>query len=126
MKFIWDAKYSVGIKSIDHQHQKFFEICNEIDFLIHRGQTDQNSLNKIIRELFAYAEDHMTFEEKYFKEFNYPDAQTHIAAHDFFRQKVKQLHDATEIADFARDWLSGHILAVDQKFSQFFIVHDLK
>jgi hemerythrin-like metal-binding protein len=126
MKFIWDAKYSVGIKSIDSQHQKFFEICNEINYLINQHHTDPASISKVVKELLNYAEEHLSYEEKYFKEFNYPDTDSHIAAHNFFREKIIQFHNANEIADFARDWLSGHILAVDQKFSQFFIVHDLK
>lgn len=138
MKFIWDAKYSVGIKSIDNQHQKFFETINEIYFLIRQPNIDLPHISKVINELATYADFHLAYEEKYFKEFGYPDAQIHIAAHDVYRTTINRYLTsisqpnadiakiATDIADFVKDWLSGHILAVDQKFSQFFLIHDLK
>jgi hemerythrin-like metal-binding protein len=130
MKFIWDAKYSVSIKSIDTQHQRFFEICNEINYLIRQHQTDEKSILEVVKELFDYAENHLSYEEKYFKDLNYPQAAAHIAAHNSFRQKIAQYshspENANAIADFARDWLSDHILAVDHQYSQFFLAHDVK
>lgn len=130
MKFFWDPKYSVNIKSIDTQHQRFFEICNEINYLISQHKADEKSVGKVVDELFDYAKTHLTYEEKYFKELNYPGTSTHIVQHDLFRKKISEykhsLENANAIADFARDWLSDHILAVDHQYSQFFIAHDVK
>ena len=138
MKFIWDPKYSVGIKSIDSQHQKFFEIINEIYYLIRQPNIDLPHISKVVNELTTYADFHLAYEEKYFKEFNYPDAKTHIAAHDNYRTAINKYllaisqpntditKIALDVADFVKDWLSDHILAVDQKYSQFFLIHDLK
>ena len=138
MRFIWDPKYSVGIKSIDIQHQRFFEIINEIYDLVRKVYFTKEDLLKVIEELKKYAEIHLSYEEKYFKEFNYPDAGTHIGAHNILRQKVKEyLSDiaapgskpeilAADIAEFTKNWLSEHILDQDHKYIQFFIVHDIK
>ena len=138
MKFIWDAKYSVNIKSIDSQHQRFFEICNEIGYLVHQHQTNPQSITQVIKEFIDYSETHLSYEEKYFKEFDYPDKDFHISEHDSYRLKITSYQAslsqpnvnifkiANELADFARDWLSDHILAVDHKYSQFFIAHDIK
>ena len=138
MRFIWDPKYSVNIKSIDTQHQRFFEIINEIYDLVRKVYFTREELLKVIEELEKYAEIHLSYEEKYFKEFNYPDAKTHTNAHNILRQKVKEyLSDiqktdsklevlAADIAEFTKNWLSEHILDQDHKYIQFFIIHDIK
>ena len=139
MRFIWDSKYSVSIRSIDLQHQRFFEIINEIYDLVHKVYFTKDELLKVVKDLETYAETHLSYEEKYFTEFNYPDTKIHIAAHDAFRQNVKKyMADvtsadpkklealATDIAEFSKNWLSDHILNLDHKYTQFFIVHDIK
>lgn len=139
MRFIWDPKYSVSIKSIDTQHQRFFEIINEIYDLVHKVYFSKEDLAKVVKELQSYAETHLSYEEKYFKEFQYPDIKIHTAAHDAFQKQVaKYLADITgadskelgtlanDIAEFTKNWLSEHILNLDHKYTQFFIIHDIK
>lgn len=137
MQFIWDPKYSVSIKSIDAQHQKFFDIINQLYYLAKTNQITSETLQTAVKKFQDYANTHLAYEEKYFTEFDYPNAAKHIAAHDLFRQKITQYMAQclqpqinvakllNEIADFSRDWISGHILALDQKYSQFFLQHDL-
>jgi len=138
MRFIWDPKYSVGIKSIDTQHQRFFEIINEIYDLVRKVYFTKEDLLKVIEELKKYAEIHLSYEEKYFKEFKYLSAKDHITAHNVLRQKIKdylldvQKPDtvpetlAADIAEFTKNWLSEHILNLDHQYIQFFILHDIK
>lgn len=138
MHFIWDPKYSVSIKSIDTQHQRFFEIINQIYALIHQTYFSKEDLLTIVKELEEYANYHLSYEENYFKEYNYPNAKAHIAAHQILRQKIKDyLSDlqksdsvtetlAADIAEFTKNWLSEHILDLDHQYIQFFILHDIK
>lgn len=138
MKFIWDAKYSVNIKSIDTQHQKFFEIINSIFFALRQHPLDNSDVKKVVDELIKYAEFHLVYEEKCFDTSGYPDALSHCQFHDLYRAKIAtysmaiQEKDAdipkiaNEIAIFAQDWLSEHIMATDQRYSQFFLAHDIK
>ena len=138
MRFIWDPKYSVNIKSIDNQHQRFFEIINQLYDLIHRVYFTRQDLLTVIQELEKYADFHLSYEEKYFKEFGYPDAKVHVTAHNLLRQKVKsyltELQNpasdpgvvAANIAEFTKNWLSEHILDLDHQYIQFFILHDIK
>jgi hemerythrin-like metal-binding protein len=138
MNFIWDSKYSVNIKSVDTQHQRFFEIINEIYALVHKVYFTKEELLTVAQELQKYAEFHLSYEEKYFKEYGYPEAPAHIAAHDQFRQQIKEYLSslkktdvdisalATEIADFTKNWLSAHILDLDHQYIRFFILHDIK
>lgn len=138
MKFYWDPKYSVNIKSIDIQHKKFFEIINNVFFLLRQKPVDETKVNKIVKDLVEYAEYHLNYEEKCFKETDYPDMATHCQFHNGYRQKIKDYQKkikqkdsnlialAQEIAEFAQNWLSEHILATDQKYSQYFLVHDVE
>lgn len=138
MNFIWDPKYSVGIKSIDTQHQRFFEIINRIYSLIHNKYFSGDDLLTVVKDLDKYADVHLTYEEKIFQKFNYPDAGIHIAAHNVLRQKIRDyLTDirkpgsdpeilAADIAEFTKNWLSQHILDLDHKYISFFILHDIK
>jgi hemerythrin-like metal-binding protein len=135
---MWDPKYSVGIKSIDSQHQRFFEIINQIYDLIHLVYFTREDLLAVINELIEYGNNHMSYEEDYFEKFNYPDTKAHTASHDQFRQQVKnylseiQKSDsnfatlAANIAEFTKNWLSEHILDLDHYYIQFFILHDIK
>jgi len=136
-KFVWTSEYSVGIKEIDEQHQHFFEIANRIIDLTMKTDLAQEDVAKSLEELGNYAFYHLGTEEGYFDKFNYPDAPLHIAAHNDYRKMVNdyfvQLRAAgsdfkkiaEEMASYSINWLSGHILLVDKKYTQFFNEHGL-
>lgn len=138
MNFLWDAKYSVNIRSIDQQHQKFFEIINQIYFLLRQKPTRRADLIKVIEELNGYAEFHMGYEENCFTKYQYPDRKSHQLAHNAFRKQVKKfskiINDpksdidqlALTMADFTKEWLSQHILNLDHDYAPFLIRHDVK
>ena len=138
MRFYWDPKYSVNIKSIDKQHQRFFEIVNEVNYYINAHKLDESALRKVLTELIDYAESHLKYEEEIFREIAYSETEEHCKSHNLYRVKVAEyklrlkepntdiLTAAREMADFARDWLSGHILAVDTKYMGEFLRADVK
>ena len=97
-----------------------------------------------ITNLSNYAVYHLLTEENIFNRYNYKDAEMHIAAHNAYREKMKQFMSevdkvngearegdlgqkegadtknlALQMAEFAGDWLMGHILAIDQKYTKF-------
>lgn len=138
MKFIWSDKYTVNIKEIDEQHQHYFDITNEIYALLDKKDVNYDTLMAVISELGNYAFYHLSTEEKYFAEFNYKDAESHIKAHNSFRQKVEsylvearnssvKINELTEnVTDFAVNWLADHILVMDKKYTDYFNSHGLR
>jgi len=136
---MWDPKYSVGIKSIDKQHQRFFEIINSMYFVAGASQQriDGDKLFKVISELVEYADTHLKFEEKCFIDFEYDGANEHVITHDLFRVKMKEYVNsiektdislpelATEIAEFCKNWLANHILEMDHKYISTFLNHGM-
>ena len=136
-KFIWEDQYSVGIKIIDDQHNRFFEIANEIYDILQKEPVPKDALTFTITKLGDYALFHLSTEEKYFKEFKYDGLADHVKKHDYFREKVagylekiRGLGDdyetiAEEMGNFSESWLTNHILETDKKYTQCFKEHGL-
>lgn len=134
-KLEWEEKYSVGVKEIDDQHKKLFEVINELLDLIKTGNTNQAHPEKVIESILDYKTKHFDTEEKYFKEFNYEGAEEHKAKHKEFNDKMTSLRQkhpvstpafAFDLIDFLEDWLLNHLLDMDQKYKECFQSHGLK
>lgn len=136
-KFIWTNEYSLGIGIIDEQHQHFFEIANQIYSKLEEEKNKRVDIVIIINELKDYAFYHLATEEKYFNQFAYSDMDEHMNQHAMFRQKSdeyltrveNQNEDieklALEVADFATNWLSDHIVVSDRLYAPLFKEHGL-
>lgn len=130
-KYIWEEKYSVGVKEIDKQHQHFLEIVHEIIDLTGQENILLKNLSDKIADLNNYAIYHFTTEENFFKHYAYSDAAEHVAVHDAYKERIDGFMTETEkaeidtkkmaleIAEFAGSWLTNHIMAMDQKYTEF-------
>ncbi|MGE0108312.1 MAG: bacteriohemerythrin [Bdellovibrionales bacterium] len=129
----WKDNYSVHVQSIDAQHKKLISYINELyDSMI--AQETKEKLGGILDELASYTEEHFSFEEKYFEEFNYLGKFSHMVEHKAFVDKIvdfKKKFDAgalmlsTDVMNFLRDWLTNHIMGTDKKYSSFFNEHGM-
>lgn len=134
MAIYWKDEYSIGISVIDEQHKKFIVILNELSASFLK-KSKNNSLRKIVDELEKYAHWHFDFEEKYFKEFHYKDAEAHEKSHTAFCLQVQKMKERLEQEDdlleydmflFANDWLIVHIQEEDRKYAQCFLEHGMQ
>lgn len=136
--FTWTPKYSVGIKSIDEQHQHFFSVANLLVETALNDAAANEEVIALIGSLGDYAFYHLKTEEDYFDKFKYPEAAEHINEHDKYREQVKSYLDlirdekadikkiGKEAAIFSGNWLYHHILLVDTKYTKFFIEKGLE
>lgn len=136
-KFNWTDGYSVGVEEIDTQHKHFFEIANDLVALADSEAPEKDHLFALLGKLGNYALYHMSTEEEYFEKYDYPDVAPHIAAHDTYREVIKQyLSDiraddadvptlAKKAALYSSSWLASHITGMDQQYSRFFNEHGL-
>jgi len=134
-KFIWNLQYSVHSEEIDAQHKRFFELINAIYDLLEQEIIDPEKFLILVTHLGDYAFYHFATEEGYFQIFGYQDAAGHIKEHDEFRKQAKEFIErvrqekgshhrlAAEVADFAKEWLTKHILIEDQKYMPLFRTH---
>lgn len=130
----WEEKYSVGIKSIDQQHNQIFELINKLLESLKQGKASSVT-TQIILELENYAVIHFQKEEFFFQRFNYEGAAEHIQEHRLFVTKIKALKaDITsgktvisfELLHFLKNWIEHHILTIDQKYSECFLKNGLR
>ncbi len=130
----WSESLSVTIREIDRQHQKLFDMINEL----HQAQLQgkgKDVQGKIVNGLISYTNEHFGNEEKYFDKYNYPDAANHKKAHAEFVAKVVTFRDdlqknkmglSLSIMMFLSDWLKKHIMVTDMKYVPFFKENGIK
>jgi hemerythrin-like metal-binding protein len=132
--YIWEEKYSVGIQSIDIQHEKIFRLLSNLLEAMKQGQAS-NVTTQIILELEQYSFIHFHKEEFFFQRFNYSGFAEHISEHQFFIQKVAELKAelnsgaialSFELLSFLKAWIEHHILVVDKQYSECFLQNGLK
>jgi len=130
----WEEKHSVGIQSIDLQHQELFKLLNKLLDALKRGVAAEVS-NQLIFELERYAIMHFQKEEFFFQRFNYPGAEEHIKEHKLFIEKIQTLKAdiksgkvavSLELLTFLRNWIEHHIVIVDKKYADCFHQNGLK
>ena len=123
----WSNDLSVGIGSIDSQHQKLVNMINALNEALIGGESTE-VLNKIFAGLLVYTDKHFTFEEAMFSEHGYPESAAHKAQHDALKGKVVELKEkldsgaamiGTEVMAFLKDWLTNHIMKQDMAYAPF-------
>ncbi len=123
----WKDAYSVNISDIDTQHKRLVNLINELHAAILSG-TGKEALTKILSELVEYTLYHFATEEKYFDQFDYPEADLHKTEHNDLTKQVAALqkkHDGGEkvltidVMNFLRDWLQDHIVGSDTKYGPY-------
>lgn len=130
----WSEQLSVNVAQIDGQHQKLIAIINDLTEAIQTGKA-KAAIDDTVQGLFDYARTHFETEEKYFQQFDYPEAASHIKEHEEFIQKVREFQTrpakgqfslSIQVLQFLGNWLINHILGTDKKYSVFFNDHGLK
>ena len=127
--FEWNSKYSVGIGSIDAQHQMLFAIADELFNALSAGK-GQTVLRKILDRLLQYTASHFAHEERLMRLHDYPDLAKHKAQHEALTNQVNIFSDefktgraaiSVQVMIFLKDWLTKHIQQSDRAYAPFLI-----
>jgi len=127
---LWDESMSVGVASIDRDHQILLGLINEIGES--RNDPDgEHMVGRYIALLVQYVEFHLSREEKMLEAVGYPGLEDHRAAHGilrdrsarFLRQYQADLEalNLEELELFLCDWWRHHILEEDMAYRPFVI-----
>lgn len=123
----WRDEFSIGVKEIDEQHMKLFEIADRAYALLKDEWCSDkyDGIVKILEELKEYTVYHFKFEEFYQMSIGYPKFLSHKIMHDDFIEKINsidleridesQSKYLLEILDFVVKWIQEHILGQDKK-----------
>lgn len=126
----WNDDFTIGVKAIDEQHKRLFDIANRAYQLL-RNELVLDKYDQIVdifEELKNYTVYHFAFEEKYMAEIGYKRLLSHKVYHEDFIAKVNAVdfdkidQDQEQylmgILDFVVNWIQEHILGVDKRIVQ--------
>lgn len=122
----WDQKYTVHVDAIDQQHQKLFDIVNE---LIGRYEENEKKCYDIIEQLVDFLAEHFRVERRLMLEINYPAFAAHMQQHDNFMNKMEEFIKAcrsgenitAEMLAFLENWIFTHTTNVDTKYGEYLL-----
>jgi len=129
MSFVdWSASYSVNNPTLDQQHQKMFNIINELHDAMF-AKKGREVISTTIRELIAYCNTHFAEEERQMEVHHFPGLAEHKAAHrELIRivtdieHRYRQSHESVAgdmIGFLISDWLVKHILGMDKQYAPY-------
>lgn len=125
----WTDTFSVGVPTIDEQHQRLVALINRL-FLAIMDNAGEAILGEVLAELGRYAHHHFAYEERLLAENGYPAAQfnVHRAEHERLTAAVAdfnrrmQTDSATldlALYDFLRGWMTDHLCGSDSQYATF-------
>lgn len=122
----WKEEYRIGVKLIDEQHKKLFELANKaFDLLKDDFYIDKyDDIIMILKELKNYAIYHFKSEEDYMESIKYRKILSHKVEHDDFIQKIEEVDIdkidenqdkyILDLLEFIVNWIDKHILGTDK------------
>jgi hemerythrin len=125
--FDWKQQYSVGIDSIDRQHQNLFAIGRELSSAMSSGQ-GKAAIGRILDRLIQYTKTHFEHEEGLMRQNGFPDYIKHKKSHDDLTARVVKFryeYQAGEVGisidvlEFIRNWLEKHIQHEDLAYAPY-------
>jgi hemerythrin-like metal-binding protein len=130
MAFInWDEKYSIGIGTIDDEHQEQIRLLN----LFHdefKKSPESPMLFELFENLLENTRRHFDNEENLMKKYSFPLYEEHRVSHDELILKAENLKEelragrlrfSFELVNFFKEWLMLHIMGSDLKYRDFIL-----
>ena len=123
----WNDSYSVQNAVMDKQHQKLFDLLNNLHEAMGQGK-GKEALPVVLASLVQYTKTHFADEEALLQKHNYPDLVTQKKEHAALIAQIADLQQQFQSEDFStgmktrdflRRWLVDHIKGHDQKYGIF-------
>ena len=128
MAFIsWRSEYEIGVREVDAEHRKLFELINEY-YDQHLHGANRKEIERILNSLVSYAEVHFQNEEALMEKCGYPHLGEHRKQHAELFTSIfhitQRLIDSPDKADretlnFLKKWLRDHIVLEDVEIGYF-------
>ncbi|MDM8557861.1 bacteriohemerythrin [Candidatus Parabeggiatoa sp. HSG14] len=125
----WTPKLSVDNQIIDEQHQELFLKMKNLIMSIGNNKAE-DEIGEIIYFLKSYVIIHFEMEERYMKQYDYPQYSVHKAKHvqfienlenikKYYMKNGSSLYLTLRIQDEIVEWFIHHIGKMDKKLGQF-------
>ena len=125
-KVHWCDSYLLGIKLIDNEHKKLFELVNEL-YNVEDGPNVKEKIRKILYSFSDYTAIHFKDEEEFMKSISYPDLEEHKKIHQMIIENLSHIIHTpatlgiikSKMKIVAKRILIEHILNEDMKISRY-------
>ncbi|MBU1247236.1 MAG: bacteriohemerythrin [Proteobacteria bacterium] len=128
MSFLeWNDDHKVGVKEVDEQHQKLFDMLNDLHQAAVNG-SEQSVLAAILDEMIDYTVYHFKTEEDLYIKYNFPGYENHKKVHDALTGQAVELQQqfrdgsatiSFDLLDFLHGWLVDHTTGLDKEMGPF-------
>lgn len=129
MAIVWTQDLSVGVNSIDGQHQQLFKMADEL-FEAGKSGKSKEKIGDLLNFLDAYTKQHFRDEESYMASIKYPGLAEQQTAHQTFIKELAKLKADYEKSggnialiinanQMVVDWLTKHISGMDKKIGAY-------
>jgi len=120
----WSNDFSVSVPEMDQEHQKLFDIINELFRAIRGGKATGIQMD-ILTALSDYTKTHFAHEERLMQSHNYEGLDEQKRLHRKFESKIDDMYKLAQSGasvgldalNFLKDWLVSHIQKVDGKYA---------
>jgi hemerythrin-like metal-binding protein len=127
----WSEKYTVKVERFDEAHKKLIQYINDL-FELLKSKAGNDQIQLILDSLEDYTKTHFSEEEREMQKTEYPDYPAHRQKHIKLIEELDALRSKkdidsgllnTQVLYFLKDWLTSHIMEVDQKYSDHMNAH---
>ena len=88
----WRPQYSVGVASVDYEHQHLIEMINELAIEI-EGSAYADAIELFLGELHAAISAHFALEERAMSKAGYAELEDHKADHEALLEQIRSMMD---------------------------------
>ena len=131
-KVHWEESYSIGIESIDTQHEKLFDLVNKL-FDLEDNKNIKEEMRDILYAFRDYTIIHFKDEEEYMQSIGYPQYAQHHLMHEHIVDSLSQIINTpaslsiikTKMRVVAKRILVDHIVEEDIKIAEYVKNNDI-
>lgn len=124
MKYLkWDEQYSVGVDSVDFEHQNLMDMINMI-YAELDDKRDVSEIERTISDVHAEIAAHFALEERLMRDAGFEEYAAHKDDHENLLDQIRSMMDAIDVdpepaldmlSENLSDWFSGHFATFDAR-----------
>ena len=119
----WKAEFSVGVPSIDHEHQELIALINRLNRQALEGASYAR-VSEALGEIFAQISAHFALEEKIMRDARYDAYPEHKEDHEDLLDEIRDIMDRVDYDGSYDESRLGREL--ERWFGEHFRTHDAR
>ncbi|GAB6065402.1 bacteriohemerythrin [Aquifex pyrophilus] len=128
MELKWEERLNTGVFCFDEEHKTILNMLNFMRELL-QNKRRQEASSFIVDVLIPYLRNHLRHEEEVFKQFGYPEGETHTKSHEAIEKLFMGFMEPLEAGEdkvikhfqaVVIGWLYGHIEKTDKRYGVYF------